>query len=99
MRLIDADLLRKESKMLYSIHSFKPMEGYTQDQVDNAPTVEPAQGGCAFCRDGKPTLRGEGWAAYIDGENIVCNAENEEIGHAIINFCPSCGAKLEADGK
>jgi hypothetical protein len=39
-RYIDADELRKQSKMLYSIHAFEPVEAYTQDQIDNAPTID-----------------------------------------------------------
>jgi hypothetical protein len=52
MRLIDADLLRKESKMLYSIHAFEPVEAYTQDQIDNAPTIDlvPAPVKCGECK-------------------------------------------------
>jgi hypothetical protein len=52
MRYIDADELRKESKMLYSIHAFEPVEAYTQDQIDNAPTVDlvPAPVKCVRCK-------------------------------------------------
>jgi hypothetical protein len=51
-RYIDADELRKESKMLYSIHAFEPVEAYTQDQIDNAPTLDlvPAPVKCGECR-------------------------------------------------
>lgn len=53
-RLIDGNALRENSKMLYSIHSFEPVEGYTQDQIDEATAIDPihASGAC-YCGECK----------------------------------------------
>lgn len=89
-RYIDADKLRKESKMLYSIHAFEPVEAYTQDQIDAAPTVDlvPRPVKCGEC-EYLETLYTEAGAVGH------CNlGERETFGCKPDDFC-SCGKRKD----
>jgi len=84
MRPIDADALRKESKMLYSIHAFEPVEAYTQDQIDNAPTVYAALVKCGDCihndQNDCPFVEDDGNGIYTPLEIKYCGMGERKDG-------------------
>ena len=85
-RYIDTELLEKEAKCLYRINNFEPVKAYTQEQIDNAPTI-----------DVKEVIRGK-WISNLksfDKELYRCSICNTIYGNIKnLHFCPSCGADM-----
>ena len=90
-RYIDADNLREESKMLYSVNDFEPVEAYTQDQIDNAPTADVQE-----VRRGKWIDGGYRKMCSLCGNagNILSVYDTPTKDFA---YCPFCGAKMEVE--
>lgn len=93
MRLIDADALRRESRMLYDIHHFEPVEAYMQEQIDAALTIDAA-----------PVVHGQWIKEWSDilGMEVEhcshCQAEmNDRNKFWDAPHCPSCGAKTDKE--
>lgn len=101
MRLIDADAL-KESIKEWKYHGF-----YDKliEVIDNAPTVERPTiyefKGCDNCELDRPT--GEwievkdkfAYGTYYHWDCSVCKTQYGKT----YNFCPNCGARMEAENE
>ena len=86
-RYIDAELLEKEAKCLYSINNFEPVKAYTQEQIDNAPTAEV-----------KEVVRGY-WIRFSGDEFCCSNCGKVKHYYTLDgvdpdDFCPTCGADM-----
>lgn len=89
MRLIDADAIRYD-QLLNTGNKEHPLEwAVSHSRIDNMPTIEA-----------EPVRRGR-WVRESGGfvSCSVCNASpllDGEREYVETPFCPSCGAKLEA---
>lgn len=97
-RLIDADALHKvlSAKQKWVVHcGDKYNEGYTSDQVhfaiDDAPTIDQVKHG--YWINISISANDNESSAECD----LCGAIVHNNFSSIINYCPNCGAKMDAD--
>lgn len=88
MRLIDADKLKPDVKTFTSAYSEELTEFYSQEAIDNAPTV-----------DADPVRHGEWQDRYSNGDWYCseCGAIVEKDEQSRHNWyrCYHCGAKMD----
>ena len=91
-RLIDADALERDAKMLYSIHDLEPVKGYTQEQIAAAPTIDPVRHGrrVVVCADDRGVETEIEEQCALCGR-VVCRYDTQPPD----DYCPSCGAKMD----
>lgn len=86
MRLIDADNLKPDTKTFTSAYSEELTEFYSQEVIDNAPTVEA-----------EPVRHGH-WERFRckgDRSDTFHCSECKYLLHYVSKFCPNCGAKMD----
>lgn len=90
MRLIDADKLKPDTKTFTSAYSEELTEFYSQEAIDNAPTV-----------DAEPVKHGY-WIEKRSSTGVfdyyfVCSeCHKNTLGFLIApDYCPHCGAKMD----
>lgn len=101
MRLIDADNLKPDTKTFTSAYSEELTAFYSQEAIDNAPTVatETIKYG-EWIEDGYDcgTKR---YKCSICGENAI--SEDDSWGYSVqyikTDYCPHCGAKMNRNCK
>lgn len=107
MRLIDADLLRKNMEFI-CMGIMAGTESYNSPltEIDNAPTVplpDFKEGYKQAIIDGKTNFsrqQGEWYFNYQNGWHCsICNRSVKDMptvmGKADFNFCPNCGAEMK----
>ncbi len=96
MRIIDADKLRPDMKIFTSAYSTELTKCYSQEAIDNAPTV-----------DAEPVRHGE-WTEKKSGKGIwdyyfvcsECHKNTPDKAYIISpDFCPWCGAIMDGGDK
>lgn len=93
MRLIDADKLKPDTKTFTSAYSEELKEFYSQEAIDNAPTIEaePVRHGKWRTGNRAPAPIDRFVCSVCDGLVVVSTFRNR----CMYNYCPNCGAKMD----
>ena len=106
MRLIDADRLRniaisnRDIEMVYEIDHSPTVEAYIFEQVQDLVSLNKK------LSEERPHGEWEHWGSPFTDDTIAnsivctrCKARYVEIDGEVFNFCPNCGASMQANDR